>query len=84
MKNSLQEYTEKEFLQLLFESEYDNYPTEDLDNLVIFFNEKIAHPSGSDLIMYPTSIEIEDTPKSIVREIKRWYDEQGLKCFKDS
>ncbi len=84
MKNSIQEYTEKEFLELLFESESDNYSAEDLDDLVVFFNEKIGHPSGSDLIMYPTSIEIEDTPESIVREIKRWYAEQGIKCFKDS
>ncbi|RZQ03509.1 bacteriocin immunity protein [Vibrio vulnificus] len=83
MKNSLQEYTESEFLGLLVKSEGIDFGEKELDELVDFFNEKIEHPSGSDLIMHPTMLGIEDSSEAIIAELKRWYTEKGQPCFKD-
>lgn len=84
MKNKLQDYTESEFLQLLLASEELDFRDDDLDYLVIFFNEKINHPKGSALLTHPTMLGIEDSSEAIIEELKRWYKEQGKLCFKDS
>lgn len=84
MKNKLQDYTESEFLQLLLASEELDFSDDDLDYLVIFFNEKINHPNGSALLTHPTMLGIEDSSEAIIEELKRWYKEQGKLCFKDS
>lgn len=84
MKNSLQEYTESEFLALLVKSEYIDFGDKELEELVGFFNEKIDHPNGSELITHPTMLGIEDSSEAIIGELKRWFKEQGKPCFKDS
>ena len=82
MRDSLHDYTEQEFLELLLESEADDFDPEKLDELVAFLNTKVSHPSGSDLIMYPTMLGLEDSSEAAVHELKRWYTEQGIPCFK--
>ncbi|HBC3474367.1 TPA: bacteriocin immunity protein [Vibrio parahaemolyticus] len=83
MKNSLCDYKESEFLAILIESEAADYDSSQLDELVLFFNEAVEHPDGSDLLMYPTVCGIDDNPQAIISEIKRWYQSQGLPCFKE-
>ena len=51
MRSSLQDYSEQEFLELLLKSEAEDFEPDKLDELVAFFNTKILHPSGSDIIM---------------------------------
>ncbi|MCG9749552.1 bacteriocin immunity protein [Vibrio brasiliensis] len=82
MKNSLQEYTESELLGLLVKSEGIDFGEKELDELVDFFNEKIEHPSGSDLITPPTMLGIEDSSEAVIQELKRWYENKGIQCFK--
>ncbi len=82
MKNKLQDYTEEEFYALLERSEEIDFPEKELDELVVFFNTEVAHPKGSDLIMTPTALGIEDSPEAIINEIKRWYKDNGLPLFK--
>ncbi|MGC9462369.1 bacteriocin immunity protein [Vibrio genomosp. F10] len=84
MRNSLQEYTESEFLELLVRSEEIDFGDKELEALVVFFNEKIEHPNGSTLITHPTMLGIEDSSEAIIAELKRWYDEKGKACFKDT
>ncbi|WP_255555425.1 bacteriocin immunity protein [Enterovibrio paralichthyis] len=84
MKSSLSDYTEKEFLELLLSTEDDDFPDDDLDKLVYFFNKSTVHPKGSALLTHPTMVGIEDSPEAIVTELKRWYSEHGIPCFKDS
>ncbi|TOH16460.1 bacteriocin immunity protein [Vibrio parahaemolyticus] len=81
MKNNLQEYTELEFLDLLARSM--DFDEKESDEVVCFFNEKIKHPKGSALLTHPSMLGLEDTPESIINEIKRWYASQGLPCFKE-
>ena len=66
MQNSLQKYTESEFLVLLIKSEDINYREKELDELMDFFNGKIDHPNGSDLITDPTMLGVEDSSDVIV------------------
>ena len=83
MKSSLKDYTELEFLDLLSKSEEFDFDAEELDELVYFFNTKIKHPKGSELITHPTMSGIEDSPQAVIAELKRWYREQGLPLFKE-
>lgn len=83
MKSSLQDYTELDFLNLLIDSEKDDFDDELLDELVDFFNSVIRHPKGSALLTHPSMVGIDDTPEAIIVELKRWYSEQGLPCFKE-
>lgn len=79
--NDLSEYTESEFLELLKETMTAN--EKDAITLVVWFGENISHPNGSGLITHPSMCGIEDTPEAMVAEIKRYYVEQGLPCFKE-
>ncbi|MGB7997356.1 MAG: bacteriocin immunity protein [Photobacterium halotolerans] len=80
MKNSLQDYTETEFLEILEQT--IEAEEEDVDTLADFFEEHVRHPKGCDLLFYPTKCGIEDTSQAVIDELKRWYAEQGLLCFK--
>lgn len=84
MKSGLLDYTEKEFLALLLSAEDDDFPDDELDKLVYFFNKSTAHPRGSALLTHPTMVGIEDSPEAIIAELKRWYSEQGMPCFKEN
>ncbi|WP_036759461.1 bacteriocin immunity protein [Photobacterium halotolerans] len=80
MKNSLQEYTESEFFEILEQT--IDADEEDVDVLLDFFDEKVQHPKGYGLLTHPTMCGIEDSPQAVINELKRWYAEQGLPCFK--
>ncbi len=83
LKNSISDYTEKEFTELL-EMFMNSKPSEEGD--AVFFDwlkKKVSHPKRCDLLTHPTMCGIEDSPKAMTAEIKRWYEEQGLPCFKE-
>ncbi|MDO6709075.1 bacteriocin immunity protein [Photobacterium sp. 1_MG-2023] len=81
LKNSITEYSESEFLNFI-ELICDNDLTEkEEDALIRHFAKVVHHPSGTDLIFWPKEGD-DDSPEGILLEIKRWYAEQGLPCFK--
>ncbi len=81
-KNSITEYSEKEFLNFVNDIYECNGSEEEINLWVDWFNDLVAHPERSDLIFYPPD-EREDSPQGVVHEIKRWYASQGLPCFKE-
>ncbi|MGF1727948.1 bacteriocin immunity protein [Photobacterium nomapromontoriensis] len=86
-KNKLSDYTEQEFLDLL-EKGFDGSFTPDeldkyTDELVLFMKFNTEYPQGSDLLFCPRKLGIEDSSEAVIEELKRWYTEQGLPCFKD-
>ncbi|MGD8233192.1 bacteriocin immunity protein [Vibrio sp. TRT 1302] len=81
-KNTIVDYTEVEFLDLLKKITKADAPSEKaLDELVDHFEVITQHPDGSDLIYYPENPE-DGTPENIVRIVKEWRLSQGLPCFK--
>ncbi len=84
MLNKIDKYTEKEFLDLLIEIFITNRQSDNLEEFFNAFNQEIQHPDKSDLLTHPTQCGIDDNLESVVSEIKRWYSEQEIKCFKDS
>lgn len=83
MRNRLQDYTEREFLNFTRDIYECNGSEEEVELWVNDFIELVAHPESSDLIFYPPAHR-EDSPEAVIEELKRWYKEQGKQCFKDS
>jgi protoporphyrinogen oxidase len=84
LKNSLSEYTEAEFIELLKElaKEDEEAETDDRAGLLLLHFEKISeHPAGSDLIYYPED-GADNSPEGIARTVKKWRATQGLPGFK--
>ena len=91
-KEKLQDYTEDEFLNFLGGLRSSMKDGKSLkgkelemywDSLVDHFIEITQHPSGSDLIFYPSS-NGDDYPENILKIVKEWRRSQGLPLFKDS
>nr|4F37_A Chain A, Colicin-E7 immunity protein [Escherichia coli]4F37_B Chain B, Colicin-E7 immunity protein [Escherichia coli] len=83
LKNSISDYTEAEFVQLLKEIEKENVAATDdvLDVLLEHFVKITEHPDGTDLIYYPSDNR-DDSPEGIVKEIKEWRAANGKPGFK--
>ncbi len=83
LKNSISDYTEAEFVQLLKEIEKENVAATDdvLDVLLEHFVKITVHPDGTDLIYYPSDNR-DDSPERIVKEIKEWRAANGKPGFK--
>ncbi|MBT0731679.1 bacteriocin immunity protein [Rosenbergiella nectarea] len=82
-KKTLSDYTEREFLDLVRKICNADGPTEEHDNRrVREFKHLSEHPSGSDLIFYPEEGK-DDSPESIVQEVKEWRQANGKPGFKD-
>lgn len=81
-KTSIEEYTETEFLQLITDIFDANGSEKQVDKWVQHFNSIVAHPDKSDLIFYPSD-DREDSPEGVINELKRWYSENNLLCFKE-
>jgi protoporphyrinogen oxidase len=85
LKNSISEYTETEFIELLKElaNEDEEAETDDRADLLLLHFEKMSeHPDGSDLIYYPED-GADNSPEGITRTVKEWRAAQGLPGFKD-
>ena len=82
MKNSISDYTEKEFLDFVKKICLAEGATEEDDNKLVREFEKLTeHPDGSDLIYYPED-DREDSPEGVVKEVKEWRAKQGKPGFK--
>jgi hypothetical protein len=86
-KQSLDEYTESEFLNLMSEF-FDNKHNlsgeqfgKHIRELTNYFEKITQHPYGNGVIFNPKDGQ-EDSPEGIVAEVKRWRTSQGLPCFK--
>lgn len=83
-KNSITEYTEAEFMELLYElaKEDAQAETDDRADLLLLHFEKISqHPAGSNLIYYPES-GADNSPAGVTKTVKDWRMAQGLPGFK--
>ncbi|MFP1732681.1 bacteriocin immunity protein [Lonsdalea iberica] len=81
---SINDYTEKEFLEFVHKIFNVDGTTEkeDVAN-VLEFKRLTEHPDGSDLIYYPPD-DREDSPEGVVQAVKEWRKSKGLPLFKDS
>lgn len=84
LKNSISEYTEADFTELLEElakedKEADNDDRADL--LLLQFERVSEHPAGSDLIYYPEP-GANNSPEGVTQIVKEWRASQGLPGFK--
>lgn len=83
-KNSITEYTEAEFIELLEElaKEDEVAKTDDrADALLLHFKKISQHPAGSDLIYYPEP-GADSSPAGVTKTVKEWRAAQGLPGFK--
>jgi hypothetical protein len=81
IRDTLQEYTEKEFLTLITEI-CDDIGSEEYQDIILEnFRVVSEHPSGSDLIYYPES-GAEQSPEKILEAIKEWRSKNGKPGFK--
>jgi hypothetical protein len=82
LKNSLSEYSESEFLELIKEicsaAGNEDYQDELLENFI----EVTGNPAASDWIYYPEDGE-DDSPNGILQTVKVWRAAQGLRGFKE-
>ncbi|HGG4254173.1 TPA: bacteriocin immunity protein [Salmonella enterica subsp. salamae serovar 42:z29:-] len=91
-KEKIEDYTEKEFLELLGElinatSKDKSLKGQQLEKYLIalfyHFIRITEHPKKGDLICYPENPGDEE-PENIVNIVKEWRRSQGLPLFKDS
>ncbi|MDC9581212.1 bacteriocin immunity protein [Xenorhabdus sp. PR6a] len=82
LKNSINDYTEEEFLKLLqIICDSDTETEEEHRVLVRHFRKVTEHPSGSDLIYFPKEGE-DDSPAGILKTVKEWRRNNGKPGFK--
>ncbi|EFQ5903939.1 bacteriocin immunity protein [Salmonella enterica] len=83
LKNSISDYTEAEFIELMKEIDKENIAETDdkLDLLLNHFEQVTEHPDGTDLIYYAAS-DAESTPEAITKKIKEWRSANGKSGFK--
>nr|2K0D_X Chain X, Colicin-E7 immunity protein [unidentified] len=90
LKNSISDYTEAEFVQLLKEIEKENVAATDdvLDVLLEHFVKITEHPDGTALIYEAAARAAANPggdgggPEGIVKEIKEWRAANGKPGFK--
>ncbi|MEG0558098.1 MAG: bacteriocin immunity protein [Comamonas sp.] len=82
LKNSVSDYTEQEFVELLQRIIGNDASEEEENKLVNHFNAICDHPAGSDLIFYPED-GANDSAEGIARTLKEWRAANGLPGFKE-
>ena len=82
LKNSVSDYTEKEFVRLLQRIIGNDASEEEENKLVHHFNTLCGHPAGSDLIFYPED-GADDSAEGITPTLKAWRAANGLPGFKE-
>ncbi|MEL7935841.1 MULTISPECIES: bacteriocin immunity protein [Pseudomonas] len=83
MKNTLSDYTEQEFTDMLRQLCSGDMPEKEEDRLLSHFIKISGHPAGSDLLYYPES-GVDDSPEGITRTVKEWRAANGLPGFKSN
>ncbi|AZD31607.1 bacteriocin immunity protein [Pseudomonas chlororaphis] len=80
-KDSLSEYTEAEFIELI--QAIGSCKTEqERDELLDRWDQLVPHPAGTDLLYYPEP-GADDSPEGITQTVKEWRAANGLPGFKD-
>lgn len=79
-KNSLTDYTEAEFIELIY-AIGSCTTEEERDALLDQWDRVVAHPAGTDLLYYPVE-GADDSPEGIARTVKEWYAANGLPGFR--
>ncbi|WP_434155590.1 bacteriocin immunity protein [Pseudomonas sp. JZ134] len=80
-KETLSDYTEAEFLQLLHDIHEVNVCSEEEHSALVRHFEIISeHPDGADLIYYPASGH--GSPDEVLEQIKQWRVETKLAGFR--
>ncbi len=82
LKNTLSEYTESEYIELinrLFEGNYSSEREHDaiVDNIV----DTSEHPNNTNILYYPEE-GVEDSPEGVLGAIKAWRAANGKPGFK--
>lgn len=72
IKNSISDYSEAEFLELINSIKSGDDDEEAEDKLIFHFNTIVGHPAGSDLIFHPADKKSKSA-EEIVEEIKKHY-----------
>ena len=83
LKNSVSDYTEKEFVRLLQRIIGNDASEEEENKLVHHFNTLCGHPAGSDLIFHPED-GADDSAEGITQTVKAWRLAHGLPGFKEA
>ncbi|WP_192981936.1 bacteriocin immunity protein [Pseudomonas sp. EggHat1] len=85
LKESLSDYTEAEFVQLLEDLFKEDMSESDelADVLLLHFREVSQHPAGADLIYYPEE-GADTSAEGITRTVKEWRAANGLPGFRSS
>ncbi|MGS7249954.1 bacteriocin immunity protein [Pseudomonas anuradhapurensis] len=87
MKQSLAEYTESEFLELVSDLYEDRTGLSGAElekhriESVLIFETLTEHPDGSDVIYYPPN-GADVTPQGVINRIKEWRAANGKPGFK--
>ncbi|MBP6122257.1 MULTISPECIES: bacteriocin immunity protein [Providencia] len=81
LKNSISDYTEAEFKQLIEAIINCEGNEKTQDNNLEHFIRITEHPDGSDLIYYPNDGD-DDSPAGILKTVKEWRAKNGKPGFK--
>ncbi|WP_265495024.1 bacteriocin immunity protein [Providencia heimbachae] len=81
LKNSISDYTEAEFKQLIEAIINCEGNEKTQDNNLEHFIRITEHPDGSDLIYYPNDGD-DDSPAGILKTVKEWRAKNGKSGFK--
>lgn len=80
-KINYEDYSEREFLELVTKVFNADFLTEeDADKAVWEVVRLSEHPSGTDIVFYP-SADAEDSPEGILKVIKEWRAMNGKPGF---
>lgn len=80
--DKLEQYTEKEFTELVEDIWFVNVDSEAMHDKLLFHFKKVSeHPQGSDLIYYPLE-GADSSPAGIVESVKAWRTANGKPGFK--
>ncbi|WP_192981943.1 bacteriocin immunity protein [Pseudomonas sp. EggHat1] len=81
-KDSLSEYTELEFIELVRSIGRCKSESE-RDELLDHWERLVQHPAGTDLLYYPED-GVDDSPEGVTRTVKGWRAANGLPGFKST
>lgn len=83
LKASINEYAEKEFLEILSKLFNGQCSTEQEYHGLLEHVEQISqHPKGNEILFY-SAPGVEDSPEGVLRIIKEWRAANGLPGFKE-
>ena len=83
LKNTLSDYTESEFRELIQTIKACDGDEDFQNSLVAHLNAIAADAGGSDLIYYPED-EADNSAQGITKTVKAWLLANGLPGFKDA